>query len=143
MINKKRIYGLLILALFVVAGCSSTSKADYSKVVDSSLKANKELVKELGFNSEQSKERIFSIKDSNIMIWEDENNYYVYLAKNLHDEVYGDTVYGDGYKIGKNNDRWTSSPADRAKIKKFLDDNKKPNYEENNVTLVSNDLDMR
>lgn len=136
MINKKRIYGLLVLALFVVAGCSGTSKADYSKVVDTAVKANKELVSEQNWEKKFSE---FDRKNSNVMVWEDDSNYYVYLRKNVENAY----VTGDGYRIGKNNDKWTSSPADRAKIKEFLDENKKPDYEENNVTLVSDDLDMR
>lgn len=141
-----RICLLMILAVLIVSGCSSTSASkekDYTKVIDSALKANQELVKELEFDSEQVKERTFGRKDCNFMIWEDENNYYVYLRKNESDEVYGDTVYGDGYKIAKNNDAWDSSPDDRAKIKDFLDDNISPVYEEKNIDLVSDDENMR
>ncbi|EGO8197145.1 hypothetical protein E5K21_002330 [Enterococcus faecalis] len=136
MINKIRVYVCMILALFVVAGCSGTSKADYSKIIDSALKANKELVSEQNWEKKYSE---FDRKNSNIMIWEDGNNYYVYLRKNVENAY----VTGDGYKIDKNMDKWSSSPADRAKIKDFLDDNKEPVYKENNVTLVSDDLDMR
>ncbi|MGL9921156.1 hypothetical protein [Enterococcus sp. DIV1758] len=141
MINKKRIYGLLVLALFVVSGCSGTSKADYSKVVDTAVKANKELVAE----NAGDKENIFDRKKSNIMIWEDENNYFVYLRKNRESFLGDDekVVYGDGYKLGKSNNKWDSSPATRTKIKEFLNNNEEPVYKENNVTLVSDDLDMR
>lgn len=112
------------------------------KVIDSALKANQELVKEYDWE----KEDLFERKQSNIMIWEDENNYYVYLRKNIEEKLDGKKnsyVRGDGYKIGKNNDNWDSSPDDRTKIKDFLDDNVSPVYEENNVELVSDDENMR
>ncbi|OJG99193.1 hypothetical protein RV18_GL002347 [Enterococcus termitis] len=113
---------------------------EYTKVIDSALKANQELVKEYDWNFGEND--IFERKESNIMIWEDENNYYVYLRKNNFNDGY-DYVYGDGYKIAKTNDSWDSSPDDRAKIKEFLDDNVSPIYEENNIELVSDDKDMR
>lgn len=137
-----RVCLLMILAVLIVSGCSSTSASkekDYTKVIDSALKANQELVKEYDWE----KEDLFERKQSNIMIWEDENNYYVYFRKNKSNKVYGDNVYGDGYKIGKKNDKWDSSPDDRTKIKDFLDDNVSPVYEENNVELVSDDENMR
>lgn len=140
MTKRLRVYFLMIVTVLIVSGCSSISKEkDYSKVIDSALKANQELIKEYDWE----KENLFERKQSNIMIWEDENNYYVYFRKNKSSKVYGDYVYGDGYKIAKNNDTWDSSPDDRAKIKDFLDNNVSQIYEENNVDLVSDDENMR
>lgn len=144
---KKRLRAclLMILAVLSVSGCSSTSvskEKDYAKVIESALQANQELVKEYNWE----KEDLFERKQSDIMIWEDDNNYYVYLRKNIEEKLDGKNnsyVRGDGYKIGKNNDKWDSSPDDRTKIKAFLDDNVSPVYEENNVELVSDDENMR
>lgn len=134
-----RVCLLMILAILIISGCSSTSASkekEYTKVIDSALKANQELVKEYDWDEKYS---VYERKNSNIMIWEDENNYYVYFRKNIDDSY----VRGDGYKIAKNNDSWDSSPDDRAKIKDFIDDNVSPIYEESNIDLVSDDKDMR
>lgn len=133
---------LFILTLTIVSGCSSSSaskkeeKTDFEPVIESALQANQELIKEYEWNF--GEDSLFDRKQSNIMIWEDENNYYVYFVKNI-DSV----VYGDGYKLSKNSDSWDSSPDDRATIKEFLEDNVPPIYEENNVELVSDDKDIR
>ncbi len=42
------------------------------------------------------------MKKSNIIVWEYENNYYVYFRKNVEDSY----VRGDGYKIGKSNNKY-------------------------------------
>lgn len=136
MIKKLSICLAMITLMLMISGCSSSDEKDYSKVIDSALKANQELVKDYDWNFDEN--NIFERKKSNIMIWEDENNYYVYLRKDLDG-----TVYGDGYQIGKSNDKWDSSPDDRAKIKKFLDDKTEPIYEENNIELVSDNMSIR
>ncbi|MDN3125194.1 hypothetical protein P0E64_08730 [Enterococcus faecalis] len=133
--KRKVIYLMLILIVTFVSGCSSNKK--YSEAVDRAFEANKELT--VDYDGEA---RIFERNKSNVMVWEDENNYYVYMRKNFSDGVHSEMVSGDGYKLSKNSDRWDSSPKSRAKIMEFLEDNEKPVFEEKNVELVSNDYDM-
>lgn len=135
---KKRLFFCLSMVVFflLLSGCSSSKEEEYSKVVDLALKANQELVTEYGWDEKYS---AYEKEKSNIMVWEDDTKYYVYFRKNVEDSY----VRGDGYKIGKSNDKWSSSPADRAKIKEFLDSNVPPVYEENNVELVADNMDMR
>lgn len=135
---KKRLSLFLSMLGFflLLSGCSPSKEEEYSKVVDLALKANQELVAEYEWDEKYS---AYEKEKSNIMVWEDENNYYVYFRKNIEDSY----VRGDGYKIGKSNDKWSSAPADRAKIKEFLDDNVSPVYEENNVELVADNMNMR
>lgn len=135
---KKRLSLFLsMLGFFLLfSGCSPSKEEEYSKVVDLALKANQELVAEYEWDEKYS---AYEKEKSNIMVWEDDNNYYVYFRKNIEDSY----VRGDGYKIGKSNDKWSSAPADRAKIIEFIDDNVSPVYEENNVELVADNMNMR
>ncbi|WP_086348642.1 hypothetical protein [Candidatus Enterococcus clewellii] len=132
---KKMFAVVVLLLLLVFTGCSSSEAKDYSKVIDIALKGNSEMVKEYDWDSEA----LFEKEKSNIMVWEDKNNYYVYFRKNESDSVYGDLVRGDGYKISKSNDKWSSSPADRSQIMSYLDDNEQTVYEENNIELIDKD----
>lgn len=133
----KKILAAIIL-LLTLAGCSSSDAVDYSKVIDTALKGNAEMIKEYDWSDRSAYER----DSSNIMVWEDENNYYVYFRKNVDGEK-NDYIKGDGYKIGKSNDKWSSSPADRSQIMSYLKDNEPPVYEENNIELVNDNYDMR
>jgi hypothetical protein len=137
--NMKKRLGLCLTMLgffLLLSGCSLSKEEEYSKVVDLALKANQELMAEYEWDEKYS---AYEKEKSNIMVWEDENNYYVYFRKNVEDAY----VRGDGYKIGKSNDKWSSAPADRAKIVEFIDDNVPPVYEENNVELVADNMNMR
>lgn len=120
----------------MLSGCSSSKEEEYSTVIDLALKSNQELVTEYGWNE---KYFAYEKEKSNIMVWEDENNYYVYFRKNVEDSY----IRWDGYKIEKSNDKWNSVPADRAKIIEFIDDNVPPIYEESNVELVADNMNMR
>lgn len=120
----------------MLSGCSSSKEEEYSTVIDLALKSNQELVTEYGWNK---KYFAYEKEKSNIMVWEDENNYYVYFRKNVEDSY----IRWDGYKIEKSNDKWNSVPADRAKIIEFIDDNVPPIYEESNVELVADNMNMR
>ncbi|EGO7933198.1 hypothetical protein [Enterococcus sp. DIV0682] len=136
--KRKVIYLMLILIVTFVSGCSSNKK--YSEAVDRAFEANKQLNEESNY---QGAKHFFERDKSNVMVWEDKNNYYVYMRQNFSDDVYGESVEGDGYKISKNSNRWDSSPKSRAKIMGFLEDNEKPVFEEKNVELVSDDYDMQ
>ncbi|NSP27119.1 hypothetical protein HRE78_10710 [Enterococcus faecalis] len=136
--KRKVIYLMLILIVTFVSGCSSN--VEYSKAVDRAFEANKQLNEEANY---QGAKRFFERDKSNVMVWEDKNNYYVYMRQNFSDDVYGESVEGDGYKLSKNSDKWDSSPKSRAKIMEFLEDNEKPVFEEKNVELVSDDYDMQ
>lgn len=135
--KRKVIYLMLILIVTFVSGCSSNKK--YSEAVDRAFEANKQLNEESNY---QGAKRFFERDKSNVMVWEDKNNYYVYMRQNISGTK-NDYVSGDGYKISKNSDRWDSSPKSRAKIMEFLEDNEKPVFEEKNVELVSDDYDMQ
>ncbi|MFS0950459.1 hypothetical protein ACFC3A_02310 [Enterococcus thailandicus] len=66
----------------MLSGCSSSKEEEYSTVIDLALKSNQELVTEYGWNK---KYFAYEKEKSNIMVWEDENNYYVYFRKNVED----------------------------------------------------------
>lgn len=138
---------LLALVSFVLVGCSSSTavepekETDYTPIIEAALKGNQEYAQERSWDSG----KVFERNKSNIMVWEDENNYFVYLRKNRDSPSSGDyqVVYGDGYKIGKDNDKWSSSPDDRSQIIDYLNDNEPPIYEEENVELADNEYRMR
>lgn len=138
--RKKTVFYCFFVGVFLVlSGCSQKEK-DYSEVIDSALATNKELIEQYNWDSEY---KGFKRESSHIMIWEDEYNYFVYFRKNLTDDIYGDRIYGDGYKIGKENNQGSSAPADRSEIVSFYEANISPIYEEVNVDLVSDTMRMR
>ena len=58
-------------------------------------------------------------------------------------EYLGEQSYADGYKIGKSNDRVSTSREDRKEIVSFYQSNTEPIYTEDNIELAEFELDMR
>lgn len=134
--RKRTVFYCFFVGVFLVlSGCSQKEK-DYSEVIDSALTTNQELIDQYDWNE---KYRSYDRGSSNILIWEDEDNYFVYFRKNIENSY----VVGDGYKISKNNFQGSSTPTDRAEIVSFLKSNDLPIYEEINIDLVSDDFAMR
>ena len=121
---KKGIIILSIVTLLFLSGCGKSS-ASYDEVIENVISYNHEICEEHYEDSEDvSKERYWvEREDSNFTIWEDENNYYVLIQQNYTSEVLGEKSCGDGYKIGKSNDRVSTSPDDRKEIVSFYQSN--------------------
>ena len=141
---KKGIIILSIVTLLFLSGCGKSS-ASYDEVIESVISYNHEICEEHYEDSEDvSKERYWvEREDSNFTIWEDENNYYVLIQQNYTSKVLGEKSCGDGYKIGKSNDRISTSREDRKEIVNFYQSNTEPIYTEDNVELVEEELAMR
>lgn len=102
-----------------------------------------EKIEKLEDEKQSYEDDIFQREKSNILVYEDDNNYYVYLRKNIDDDVYGKSIIGDGFKINKESEKVDSQPEDRKKIVEFYSDNEEPVLEEKNVELVEDTIEMR
>ena len=100
-------------------------------------------IEELENSKQSSKDERFEREKSSILVYEDDNNYYVYLRRNVDDDVHGKLVYGDGFKVGKENGRITTEASDRKKIVGFFRENEKPVFEEKNIDLYNDEMRMR
>lgn len=135
---------LFALAAFVLVGCSSSKaeepekEKDYTPVIEAALEGYEKENEDRDFTKDKEAYS-YNRNESNIVIWENENNYYVFFRKNYADSVYGDLVHAFACKIGKSNDKWSSSSDDRSQIMDYLNDNEPPVYEEENVQLVKDD----
>ncbi|MEL5938186.1 hypothetical protein WN865_01160 [Tetragenococcus halophilus] len=85
-------------------------------------------------NHEESK---FDREKSYIIVYEDDNNYYVLIRKNKDKEV-----VVKGFKVGKENGRVTQKDKDWKKIEEYYEDNTEPIYEEKNVDLSSDTIEL-
>lgn len=135
--RKKGYIIFTLLSLFLLVGCGGT-ESKYNEAIDLAIEFNHDLMDEKDYDDWK-----FERDESYLMVWEDEYNYYVYLRKNVTDDVYGEGIHGDGYKVGKKNGTVSSSPSDRKTIVNFYRDNVKPLFEEKNIELFKDKMDMR
>jgi len=142
---KKGIIILSIVTLLFLSGCGKSS-ARYNEVIENVISYNHEICEEHYKDSEDVSKELywFEREDSNFTIWEDENNYYILIQQNYTLlEYLGEQSYADGYKIGKSNDRVSTSREDRKEIVSFYQSNTEPIYTEDNIELAEFELDMR
>lgn len=125
----------LIMGVFI--GCGD-NKEQYEEVIDKVIVYNHEICEEHYKDSEDITEEKywFDREKSDFTVWEDDNNYYVLIQKNYNYKSYDGIkkwTSADGYKIGKSNDRVSTTPEDRTQIIEFYQDNIEPVYTEENV----------
>ena len=126
---------VLIMGIFV--GCGDSEK-QYKEAIDKAIAYNHEICEEHYKDSDDiTKEKYwFDRGKSDFTVWEDDNNYYVLVQKNYDYESYDGVekwTSADGYKIGKSNDRVSTTPEDRTQIVNFYQNNMEPVYTEKNV----------
>lgn len=73
-----------------------------------------------------------------MIVYEDDNNYYVCLRENVDN----DDVLVTGLKVGKENERVSREMSDWRKIKEFYENNSEPVLEEKNVELNEDTMDI-
>lgn len=112
------------------------------KEVYKNEKLPKELEK-LEDEKQSYKDERFQREKSNSLVYEDDENYYIYLRKNVNDEIYGKSIFGDGFKISKENGKVDSQSEDRKKIVEFYRNKEKPIFKETNIELYEDKMEMR
>ncbi len=128
---------VLIMGIFV--GCGDSEK-QYKEAIDKAIAYNHEICEEHYKDSDDITQEIywFDRGESDFTVWEDKNNYYVLIQKNYrykykNADIVQEGTSADGYKIGKSNDRVSTTPEDRTQIVNFYQNNMEPVYTEENV----------
>lgn len=139
---RKICIGIILIMLFL-SGCG---KKNYDDVIDKTIEFNHEICKQYYNSSGIFDESSYWLERDKVdfTIWEDENNYYVLTQR--YSEYEGEKIpHADGYKIGKENEKVTSSPDDRTQVVEYWQNNKIPVYEERNVGVDTDSIssDMR
>jgi len=134
-IGKREKKGLVaaLLAVFFLTGCG-TSSADYDPVIETVIEENAAFCEQYAKRIEEKEDHYTIVREEwNFTVYEDENNYYVLACSNDNDM---EGIHGDGYKVGKNNDRASTTMDDRAAVVEFWESNVEPVYTEENIRLV-------
>lgn len=137
--KKGSIFLVALLMVGVLVGCGNNEK-EYEEAIEKALVYNHEICEEHYKDSEDITEEMywFDREKSNFTVWEDDNNYYVLIQKNYeyhNDYIDKEGTSADGYKIGKTNDRISTTPEDRTQIVNYYQDNVEPAYIEKNVNV--------
>lgn len=137
--KKCSIFLVVILMMGILSGCGNNEE-EYEEAIDKALAYNHEICEEHYKDSEDiAKEKYwFEEESSDFTVWEDDNNYYVLMQKNYDYESFDGIskwTAADGYKIGKTNDRVSTTPEDRTQIVNYYEDNIEPIYIKKNVNV--------